>query len=64
MRLFAPDLYRNFAIGFVVGGLLIAGGTIDQWGQQLESPAHAADNVQPAMNSPDSFLATGIIAPE
>jgi hypothetical protein len=64
MRLFAPDLYRNFAIGFVVGGLLIAGGTFDQWGGQLESPAHAASNVQPAMPSIDGFIATGVVAAE
>ncbi|MCU0946639.1 MAG: hypothetical protein MUF47_00090 [Porphyrobacter sp.] len=43
MRLFAPDLYRNFAIGFAVGAALIAGANVDQWGDNLASPARAAE---------------------
>lgn len=64
MRLFAPDLYRNFALGFVGGAVLIAGATIDQWGGELESPARAAESAAPAKPSPDSFIANGIVAPE
>jgi len=64
MRLFAPDLYRNFALGFAGGALLIAGATIDQWGGELESPARAAQHVTQAAASPDSFIATGIVVPE
>jgi hypothetical protein len=43
MRLFAPDLYRNFAIGFVLGAVLIAGARVDEWGDQISSPAQAAE---------------------
>jgi hypothetical protein len=43
MRLFAPDLFRNFAIGFVLGAVLIAGTRVDQWGDQISSPAQAAE---------------------
>jgi hypothetical protein len=43
MRLFAPDLFRNFAIGFVLGAVLIAGARVDQWGDQISSPAQAAE---------------------
>lgn len=43
MRLFAPDLYRNFAIGFAAGALLIAGTSADKWSEELASPAQAAE---------------------
>ncbi len=60
MRLFAPDLYRNFAIGFAVGALLIAGANADQWGEELASPAQAAET--PHTPGPDA--ATFVTAPE
>lgn len=59
MRLFAPDLYRNFAIGFAVGALLIAGGTADQWAGHLESPARAAQMAHGSDLSAEEFLAAG-----
>jgi hypothetical protein len=43
MRLFTPDLYRNFAIGFVLGAMLIAGARVDEWSDQISSPAQAAE---------------------
>jgi hypothetical protein len=43
MRLFAPDLYRNFAIGFAAGAALIVAANADQWGEELASPAQAAE---------------------
>lgn len=60
MRLFAPDLYRNFAIGFAVGALLIAGASADSWGRELASPAQAAET--PHTPGPDA--AAFIAAPE
>jgi hypothetical protein len=57
MRLFAPDLYRNFGIGFVAGALLIAGATAESWSHELASPAHAAENRSATNLSADSFFA-------
>lgn len=59
MRLFAPDLYRNFAIGFAAGALLIAAATVDQWAGQIESPARAAELAHGSDMSADEFLAAG-----
>lgn len=42
MRLFSPELLRNFSIGFVIGALLIAGANAESWGGELSSPAQAA----------------------
>ncbi len=59
MRLFAPDLYRNFAFGFAAGAVLVAGASIDHWGDELASPARAAEAVQVSDDGPAAFLATG-----
>lgn len=42
MTLFSADLYRNFALGFVAGALIVGATTADQWVDTLESPARAA----------------------
>ena len=42
MTLFSNDLYRNFGLGFFVGGLIVAASTADQWAPSLESAAQAA----------------------
>lgn len=42
MTLFSADLYRNFALGFVAGALIVGAATADQWAGQIESPARAA----------------------
>ncbi|EAQ28616.1 hypothetical protein NAP1_13493 [Erythrobacter sp. NAP1] len=55
MTLFAPDLYRNFALGFAAGGLLVGAATIDQWGPELESHAIAAQPLE-APQPADEFL--------
>lgn len=57
MRLFAPDLYRNFAIGFAAGALLIAGGTIDRWGGEFSSPARAAEPLKAPQPSAEFLIA-------
>jgi hypothetical protein len=56
MRLFAPDLYRNFAIGFAVGAALIAVTSADRWDGNLASPAIAAETPHTPGPSPEAFL--------
>lgn len=47
MRLFAPDLYRNFGIGFALGALLIVvGANVQGSGGPVASPAQAAEVVK------------------
>ncbi|WFL78544.1 hypothetical protein P7228_05625 [Altererythrobacter arenosus] len=41
MGLFKPDLYRNFAIGFLVGALAVGATSAQDWSAELASPAHA-----------------------
>lgn len=55
MTLFTPDLYRNFAIGFIAGGLLIGAATFDEWSDAIESPAQAAAPIEAPQPS-DEFL--------
>lgn len=43
MRLFSPDLLRNFSIGFILGALLIASGNTQNWSHAVASPAQAAE---------------------
>lgn len=59
MRLFSPDLFRHFGIGFVMGALLIAGANADRWGSKLSSPAQAA-----GMLTAPAPSAEFVIAPE
>ncbi|MEM9502043.1 MAG: hypothetical protein AAF941_09375 [Pseudomonadota bacterium] len=51
MRLFAPDLYRNFGIGFVAGALAIGATAIEDW-QNIDTDivpmARAAEAPQPS----------------
>ncbi|WP_427966302.1 hypothetical protein [Altererythrobacter sp.] len=42
MGLFKADLYRNFAIGFAVGTLLVGAMTAQDWNADLAAPAYAA----------------------
>lgn len=59
MRLFNNDLFRNFAIGFTAGALLIAGSNAKSLGAELSSPANAAEMVRAPVPS-----AEFVIAPE
>lgn len=43
MRLFSPDLFRNFGIGFALGAVLIVGANMDSWSGAVASPALAAE---------------------
>lgn len=42
MGLFKPDLYRNLAIGFVIGAAVIGIASAPQWDGDLASPAQAS----------------------
>lgn len=42
MGLFKPDLYRNFALGFALGAVLVGVSVADNWQTDLASPAQAA----------------------
>ncbi|MET4133669.1 hypothetical protein ABIE62_002821 [Porphyrobacter sp. MBR-155] len=57
MRLFATDLFRNFAIGFVGGALLVAGANADSWGSKLSSPAQAAETLKAPAPSAEFVIA-------
>jgi hypothetical protein len=57
MRLFSPDLYRNFAIGFAIGAALIAGANADRLGDELSSPARAAETAHTPGPDAEAFLA-------
>lgn len=59
MHLFSADLFRNFAIGFIAGALLIAGANAEHLGDELASPALAAE--MPTVYAPSAEF---MIAPE
>lgn len=56
MTLFTSDLYRNFALGFAAGTLIVGAFTIDQWGPHLESPAQAAELPEAPQPSGDFLI--------
>lgn len=43
MRLFSPDLFRNFGFGFVLGALLVVGANMQDRNGGVASPAQAAE---------------------
>lgn len=56
MTLFTPDLYRNFALGFVAGGMIVGAATIDEWLPALESPAQAAAPIEAPQPSAEFLI--------
>jgi hypothetical protein len=48
MRLFKPDLYRSFAVGFVLGTAVLLGGKIAQTEQGLAGQVIPAAVAAPA----------------
>jgi len=52
MGLFTPDFYRNFAIGFAIGLVVIAASAVPTWNADIASPAQAATTAQD--NGPSS----------
>lgn len=55
MRLFAPDLFRNFGIGFALGALLIVVGANAQG--SVAAPAQAAEPLQAPVPTADFAIA-------
>ena len=63
MTLFAPDLFRNFALGFAAGGFIVGLATFGAWAPHVESPARAAAPL--AAPAPDAeFLIAPILESE
>lgn len=56
MKLFAPDLYRHFAFGFVAGALVVGAATLDQWSDAIESPAQAASPLEAPQHSAEFVI--------
>ena len=52
MRLFSPDLFRNFGFGFALGALLIVGAKADSWSGELAPAAQAAELRQAPADAP------------
>ena len=46
MDLFKPDLYRNFAIGFLLGALVVVANASPDWEAEFSGKAYAAENDQ------------------
>lgn len=57
MRLFSPDLFRNFGIGFALGAVLIVGGHAESWSGAVASPAQAAEPYQTPAPADDFVIA-------
>jgi hypothetical protein len=57
MRLFFPDLFRNFGIGFALGAVLIVGANTFSGETTLASPAQAAELVKAPAPTADFVIA-------
>lgn len=57
MRLFSPDLFRNFGIGFALGAALIVGANAESWSGAVASPAQAAERHQNPAATDDFVIA-------
>lgn len=44
MGLFKPDLYRNFALGFLLGTLVVVASAFPDWEAEFSGKAYAAEN--------------------
>lgn len=57
MNLFTPDLFRNFALGFAAGGLILGVTNFDVLEKTLDAPVNAAQPLKAPQPS-DEFLIT------
>lgn len=55
MTFFAPDLFRNFGLGFFAGAMILGAATVGDWGPHIESPAQASE-VFEAPQADDIFV--------
>ncbi|KEO88901.1 hypothetical protein EH31_15835 [Erythrobacter longus] len=56
MNLFTPDLFRNFALGFAVGSVIIGISTFDVLGNTLDAPVNAATPIEAAQPSGEFLI--------
>lgn len=56
MTLFSADLFRNFGIGFIAGGLIVGAATAGQWAPQIESPARASSPLEAPQADADFLI--------
>jgi len=57
MRLFANDLYRNFAIGFVIAAIGVGVANAQALGSEIAPPAHAAEPFEAPKPAPEFVIA-------
>ncbi|MEE4204702.1 MAG: hypothetical protein V2I39_00315 [Erythrobacter sp.] len=57
MRLFANDLYRNFAIGFVIAAIGVGVANAERVSGEISSPAHAAEPHETLQPAPEFVIA-------
>ncbi|WP_379922903.1 hypothetical protein [Erythrobacter sp. R86502] len=57
MRLFSPDLFRNFGIGFAFGAVMLAVGNAGTWGGELAPAAQAAESHEAPVPAGDFLIA-------
>lgn len=63
MRLFSPDLFRNFGFGFALGALLIVGAKAESWNGVMAPAAQAAEMKAAPADAPTAeFLPGPVIA--
>nr|WP_298931921.1 hypothetical protein [uncultured Erythrobacter sp.] len=53
MSLFSADLFRNFALGFAIGGAIVGAASMDQWSDHITPPAQAAAALEAPQPSDD-----------
>lgn len=63
MTLFTPDLFRNFALGFVAGGLILGITNFDVVENTLDAPVNAAQPLEAPQPS-DEFLIAPLVVEE
>lgn len=56
MGLFKPDLYRNFIIGFLVGGAAVVASVGPEWQAEFAPEAFAAEVVDQGNDSGSDFV--------
>ena len=56
MNLFTPDLYRQLALGFVLGTVLVAAANADTLATELDPPAQAAEVPQAPQPAPEFLI--------
>jgi hypothetical protein len=53
MSFFAPDLFRDFALGFAASALLVAGLSAPKWSEDVAPAAFAAEPPAAPLSAPE-----------